>query len=119
MKIDTEHGYIDVSNDVFRMISGHAATNCLFVKGMGMRSVADGLVRILKREAMGRGVRVSFDDTGAVLIDLHIVVEFGANLTALCRSVMGEVTYNVSRLTGVRVGKVNVFVDSILVTSRR
>ncbi len=114
MTIQNENGIIDITNEVFTLISGHAATNCFGVKGMAQRNVKDGIVSLLKKENISKGVKVSFED-GKVVIELHIVVDHGVNIKAVCESIMTEVRYNVERLTKVKVKKVNVCVDSIMV----
>ena len=48
-------------------------------------------------------------------LELHIIVDNGVNLTAVCRSIMSEVRYVVSSTTGVEVKSVDVFVDSMRV----
>ena len=96
------------------MISGMAATNCFGVKGMAHRNVKDGIVGLLKRENIAKGVKVSFEDDEAV-IDLHIVVEHGVNIATVSNSIMTEVKYIVEQMTRVKVKSVNVFVDSIMV----
>ncbi len=48
-------------------------------------------------------------------IELHIIVENGVNIPAVCRSIMGEVKYVVNKNTGVTVKAVNVCVDSVTV----
>ncbi len=118
MKIQTSLGTIVISNEVFTTISGYAATNCFGVKGMATRNVQDGLVQLLRMESLSRGVRVFFpEDTDQINIELHIVVEHGVNIPALCSSIMSEVRYIVERLTGVSVGSVDVCVDSIMTGS--
>jgi uncharacterized alkaline shock family protein YloU len=114
MKTTTEKGIIEITNDVFTAISGCAATNCFGVKGMAIRSVADGLVHLLRREAMNKGVYITFTEDGQIEIELHIIIEHGVNITALSRSIMSEVSYHVARLTGVPVKSVHVCVDSIM-----
>ena len=52
MKFQTEQGEITISGEVFTNITGAAATNCYGVKGMAVRSKADGLVHLLRRESM-------------------------------------------------------------------
>ena len=94
-------------------ITGSAATNCYGVKGMAVRSKTDGLVHLLKRESMAKGVKVYYNEDGTVSIELHIIVENGVNLMAVCRSIMSEVRYVVSKTTGVEVRSVDVFVDSM------
>ena len=115
MNIQTEKGAIRITNSVFSNITGTAATNCFGVKGMAVRSATDGLVHLLKRESMSKGVKVAYHEDGTVSVELHIIVENGVNLPAVCRSIMSEVSYVVSKTTGVTVRSVDVFVDSMRV----
>jgi len=113
IKIQTPQGEISVSSAVFTNITGAAATNCFGVKGMAYRSMTDGLVHLLRREAMGKGVDITYNEDNTVSIELHIIVENGVNITTVCRSIMSEVKYVVTKNTGVTVREVNVFVDSV------
>ena len=97
MKLQTEKGEITISSDVFTNITGAAATNCYGVKGMAMRSKTDGLVHLLRRESMGKGVKVTYNEDSSVSIELHIIVDNGVNLMAVSRSIMSEVRYMVSQ----------------------
>jgi len=115
IEINNSKGNISISNDVFIALAGDAATNCFGVKGMALRSRTDGLVHLLRRESMGKGVHVTFDENGSVNIELHIIVENGVNIPVICDSIIGEVRYKVSAATGVPIGSVNVFVDSMTV----
>ena len=113
MKLENDLGEIRISSDVFTNVTGSAATNCYGVKGMAVRSTTDGLVHLLKRESMSKGVKVYYNEDGTVSIELHIIVENGVNLMAVCRSIMSEVRYVVSKTTGVEVAAVDVCVDSM------
>ena len=113
MRKQTEKGEICISNEVFTNITGAAATNCYGVKGMAVRSATDGLVHLLKRESMSKGVKVYYNEDSSVSIELHIIVENGVNLVAVCRSIMSEVRYVVSKTTGIAVKSVDVCVDSM------
>ena len=115
LKFHSEQGEISVSSAVFSNITGMAATNCFGVKGMAYRSMTDGLVHLLRPEAMSKGVKVTYNDDHTVSIELHIVVENGVNIATVCRSIMSEVKYVVSLNTGVTVKAVNVCVDSVTV----
>ena len=115
MKLQTEKGAITIGSDVFTNITGAAATNCFGVKGMAVRSKTDGLVHLLRRESMAKGVKVRFNEDDTVSIELHIIVENGVNLMAVCRSIMSEVRYVVSKTTGVEVASVDVCVDSMVI----
>ena len=74
MKLQTEKGAITIGSDVFTNITGAAATNCFGVKGMAVRSKTDGLVHLLRRESMAKGVKVRFNEDDTVSIELHIIV---------------------------------------------
>ena len=108
-----ENGSVVVSTSVYTDIAGTAAINCMSVKGMVARSVSDGLYHLLRRESMGKGVKVDFHKDGTISIDLHIMVGDGVNLSAVGKSIIDEVRYMVNKTTGTEVRNVNVFIDSI------
>ena len=64
MKIQTNKGEINISNEVFTTISGYAATNCFGVKGMAYRSMQDGLVQLLRRESLAKGIKITSLEDG-------------------------------------------------------
>ena len=115
IRVQTEHGEISVSSAVFTAITGAAATNCFGVKGMAYRSMTDGIVHLLRRESMSKGVRVEFHEDNTISIDLHIMVGNGVNFNAVSESIIEEVRYMVQKCTGTDVRAVNVFIDSITI----
>ena len=115
MKIQTEIGRIRIASEVFSNITGAVATSCYGVKGMAFRSKTDGLVHLLRREAMRKGVRVTFHDDKSISIDLHIVIDNGVNINAVGNAIIDEVRYVVTKSTGAEVKAVNVYVDSMTV----
>ena len=110
-----EHGSINVSTSVYTDIAGTAAINCLSVKGMVARSVSDGLYHLLRKESLGKGVKVDFHEDGTISIDLHIMVGNGVNLNAVGNSIIDEVRYMVKNCTGTDVRAVNVHIDSMMI----
>ncbi len=113
MKIQMEKGNLVISNDVFTQIAGAVATNCFGVKGMAVRSKTDGLVHLLRRESMAKGVKVTANEDESVTIDLHIIVDSGVNIAAISSSITNEVIYKVKQFTGVEVRSVEIYIDSI------
>ncbi len=109
----TDLGLIAVDSNVYTNIAGYAASNCFGVKGMAARSLTDGLVHLLRWEAMSKGVKVTFCNDGSIVIDLHIMVDRGVNIAAIGAAIISEVKYNVTKSTGTPVKAVNVYVDSI------
>ena len=110
---ENQNGAVSVANNVYTEIAGIAASNCFGVKGMVARSVKDGLFHLLRKEAMGKGVKVEMHDDNTVSIDVHIMVDSGVNMNAVGNSIISEVRYKVQSLTNTEVRDVNVFIDSI------
>ena len=110
-----ENGSVNVSTNVYVDIAGTAATNCFGVKGMAARSLSDGVYHLLRKESMGKGVRVEFHEDDTISIDLHIMVDGGVNLNAVGASIISEVRYVVTKCTGTQVRGVNVYIDSMMI----
>ena len=111
---NNENGSVNISTGVYTDIAGTAASNCFGVKGMAARSVTDGVYHLLRKESMGKGVRVEFHEDDTISIDLHVMVDHGVNLAAVGASIISEVRYVVTKSTGTEVRAVNVYFDSII-----
>ncbi len=112
---ETKRGTVSISSSVYTDIAGTAASNCFGVKGMAARGVRDGIIRLLRRESAGKGVRVYLHEDNTITIDLHIIVDNHVNLSAVSESIISEVRYVVTRTTGTEVRAVNVYVESMVV----
>lgn len=105
-------GSVEISQEYFANMVGKAASECFGVAGM-ISSTYQGLKSIISsKEAPDRGVRVRTDD-GKLIIDLHIAVTYGVNISAIVKSIVHKVRYTVEESTGLKVAKVNVYVDSM------
>ena len=113
-KLLNELGMIEIDSDVIAKIAGFEATKCYGVVGMAFKNKADGLVSLLRRESISKGVHVSVKEEKLV-IDLHIVAEFGINIAEISKNIVANVKYVIEKLTGFAVAEVNLFVDSVRV----
>ena len=113
VKLEHDNGFVFINADVFTTLVGDAATSCFGVKGMAIRSMTDGLVHLLKKEAMGKGVYITYNDDNSVAIELHIMIDQGVNVPVICENIISEVSYKITSSTGIAVRQVDVFVDSI------
>ena len=114
--IQSKRGDIIITDEVITFLAGDAATNCFGVKGMAGKAKESGIYQLLRRESMSKGVSVTYNEDESISIKLHIVVDHGVNLTALCSSIMNEVSYKVNAATGIVVKNVDVFVDSMVIS---
>ena len=112
---NNENGSVNVSTGVYTDIAGTAATNCFGVKGMAARSMKDGVYHLLRKESARKGVLVDFHEDNSITINLHIIVEYGVNLSAIANSIISEVRYIVTKTTGTDIRDVNVYIDSVVV----
>ena len=113
IKLENELGIIEISQEYFANLVGRAVSECFGVAGMVFSNPGQGLRQILTRkEAADKGVRVRAVG-GRLVVDLHIAVTYGVNISAIVNSIINKVRYTVEEVTGLEVAKVNVFVDSM------
>jgi uncharacterized alkaline shock family protein YloU len=104
----SELGRITIATDAIAQIVGHTAAECYGVVGMAGK----GLKRLLTRDRLTQGIEVSRRADG-LLLDLHVVVEYGLNLAQVAATVRSRVAYEVERLTGLRVAAVEVHIEDV------
>lgn len=115
-KIKNEYGTVTVDNEVIARIAGLAAMENYGIVGMAAKNVKDGLVQLLKLESLTKGVRLSFDDD-KLSIGLHIIVEYGTNIPAIAETLISAVKYKVEEFVGVKVERIDIFVEGVRVDS--
>ena len=115
LKLGTHLGTIELTSGYLSALIGHAAASCFGVVRMNPAGASQGVkATVLKRESIDNGVRVYVPKgSRQVVIDLHITVSYGVNVTAITDSIMNKVRYVVQSETGLEVRKVNVFVDGM------
>lgn len=106
-------GTIDISQNFFVNLVGVTATSCFGVAGMAVSDPAQGfLSKVLRSREDSRGVKIR-SRNGRLTIDLHIIVMYGTNVSAIVKSIMHKVSYTVEDVTGIQVDHVNVYVDGM------
>ena len=114
MLIKNEYGTIAIENEVIARIAGMAAMDCYGIVGMAAKNVKDGLVQLLKRESLTKGIQLAVSED-SLTIDLHIIVEYGTNISAIADTLVSTVQYKVQEYVGLRVAQVNIFVEGVRV----
>lgn len=113
-KIVNNLGTITIENEVIARIAGEAAMDCYGIVGMAAKNVKDGIVQLLKRESLTKGVVLHFVDD-CVSVDFHIIVEYGTNIVAIGEILVSNVKYRVEEFLGIKTGKINIFVEAVRV----
>lgn len=113
LTVPSELGTITISPEAVAQIVGRVAAECYGVVGMAVRGPArERVTQLLPRGRPGRGIIVRNVD-GAVALDLHVVVAYGLNLAEVAATVRSQVTYEVERLTGLKVASVGVHIQDV------
>ena len=113
-KLENQYGTISIENEVIARIAGLTAIDCYGIVGMAAKNVKDGFVHLLKRESFTKGIRINVNED-KISIDLHIIVEYGTNITAIAENIISTVKYKVETVCGIEVEQVNVFVEGVRV----
>ncbi|MBP3361702.1 MAG: Asp23/Gls24 family envelope stress response protein [Clostridia bacterium] len=108
-------GNVNVSSKLISDIAAKVTESCYGVVGMAARNKTDGFVNLLRGENKAHGIKVSFNENKAI-VELHIVVEFGLNITSTCKSIANRVRYTLETVTGIPVRSVNIRVEGIRVS---
>jgi len=113
-KFRTPLGTVTVNEEVLLRVAGYTALECYGIVGMASKRTTDGIVQLLGRENLGRGVRIRADED-KVDVELYIIVEYGISIGVVATAIIDTVKYKIEHLTGIKVGRVNVSVEDIRV----
>ena len=112
--MNTHLGNIVVDNEVIAQYAGSVAVECFGIVGMPGVNVKDGLVRLLKRDSITRGIAVSINNNKLIL-DFHVIVSYGVSILAVADNLVSNVKYKVEEFTGIEIEKINIFVEGVRV----
>ena len=113
-KMNTELGNIIIDTEAIAQYAGTEAMECFGIVGMASYSVKDGLVRLLKRESLTRGINVVLNKN-RITIDFHVIVSYGVSIPAMAENLTSNVKYRVEEFTGLTVEKINIYVEGVRV----
>jgi len=113
-QLSTEYGRVTIDEEVVAKYVGSAAVECFGVVGMAYVSMADGIVKLLRRDSLGQGVNVSLNNN-RLTIELHIIVVYGVSIQTVAKNLISNVKYNVENCTGMKVDKISIYVEGVRV----
>lgn len=113
--MSTDLGIITIDPEVIAKYAGTVAVECFGIVGMAAVNVKDGLVHLLKRESLTRGIKVNISDDNHVSLSFHIIVSYGVSILAVTDNLISNVKYRVEEFSGMPVDKINVYVEGVRV----
>lgn len=109
MSVNTSNSYgkISISDLAIAKVASHAATESYGIVKTVARRFTDSLAELLKKDAGGRGVRVTTSGN-RIYIDVYVIVKYGVSINAVAESLKETIKYRVESFTGMIVDTVNV-----------
>ena len=95
--------------------AGSVAMECFGIVGMAAINVTDGLVHLLKRASLTRGIQVNISEENHVTLDFHIIVAYGVSISAVTDNLISNVKYRVEEFSGMPVDKINIYIEGVRV----
>ena len=112
--LENKLGKVSIDSEVIAQYAGSTAVECFGIVGMAAVSMKDGLVHLLKKDSITRGINVSLEDN-ELTIDFHVIVSYGVSILAVYNNLTDSVKYHVEEFTGIRVKKINMYVEGVRV----
>ena len=103
-------GRISISHEAVAHIVGRVAAEAYGVVAMAPRNPRE---KLLLRDRLRQGITVGGSAEEGVTIELSVVVEYGLNLAEVASTLRNRVSYEVERLTGLKVAGVEVRIQDV------
>ncbi|MCR6545957.1 Asp23/Gls24 family envelope stress response protein [Dehalobacterium formicoaceticum] len=104
-------GTIRIADDVVAVIAGLAATEVEGVAGMS-GGIAGGIVEMLGRKNLAKGVKVEVGEKEAA-IDIFVIVLYNVRIPDVALKIQENVKKAIETMTGLKVVEVNVHVQGV------
>ena len=88
---------------------------CFGIVGMAAVNMKDGLVHLLRKESLTKGIHVSMSEENHITIDFHIIVAYGVSISAVTDNLISNVKYRVEEFSGMPVDKINIYIEGVRV----
>jgi uncharacterized alkaline shock family protein YloU len=114
-QMNTKLGKVVIDKDVIATYAGSVAVECAGIVGMAAVNVKDGLVRLLKKDYLNHGINVTVKENNKIVIDFHVIVSYGVNISTVMDNLIYTVKYKVEEFTGMEIEKIYVYVEGVRV----
>ena len=113
LKLENHLGTTTITTEYFAGLIGNVVSSCYGVVGISASTPVQGMLRrVSGRSTPAQGVKIKAIGDKLV-VDIHIKVLYGINVSAIVKSIMNKVRYAVSQAVGLQLAKINVFVDDM------
>ena len=113
--MSTDLGIITIDPEVIAKYAGSVAVECFGIVGMAAVSMKDGLVKLLKKESLTKGIQVGISDENKITLNFQVIVAYGVSISAVTDNLISNVKYKVEEFTGMSVDKINIYIEGVRV----
>ena len=82
---------------------------------MAAVNMKDGIVKLLKKDSITRGIVVSVGEDNKLTLNFHVIVSYGVSILTVANNLVDSVRYKVEEFTGLEIEKINIFVEGVRV----
>jgi uncharacterized alkaline shock family protein YloU len=108
-------GKIEIADSAIATVVHEAVLSCYGIVDLAPRSLTSAIGRRLGIASDARGIEIDVKDN-RVSIELSVVMEYGTPIFTVASNVMQAVKFQVERVLGMDVERVNVNVDGLHVS---
>lgn len=107
-----ELGKIELAPEVIEVIAGIAVTE---VEGVAATrgNLATGVAERFGKKVHSKGVKSSFSEDGAIIIDVYCSVKFGHSIPKVAKGVQSQIRQTIFDMTSIETSEVNVHITGV------
>ena len=108
-------GTVSIDSEVVATYAGSVAVECFGIVGMAAVNMKDGLVKLLKKDYLHHCISVEIEENNRITLDFHVIVSYGVSISTVSDNLISTVKYKVEEFTGMKIEKINIFVEGVRV----
>lgn len=113
ISIESHIGKIEITEEYIRGVVRNTVKSCFGVAGLNSGGFKENILSLMGKkrpEELGVSIR---SKNGIPVIDLHITVAFGTNISAVAESIRNKTAFAVKEAAGTDTAEVNVYIDNM------
>ena len=113
-RMDTDLGEVIINPDVIATYAGGVAVECFGIVGMAGLNLKDGVIKVLRRDFLRRGINVTINQN-RISLDFHVIMAYGVSIQAVVENLISNVRYKMEEFTGMELERIRVYVEGVRV----
>ena len=113
LQMKNQFGLVTIEDRVIANIASAATLETYGIVGLAARNTKDGIYELLKLENATKGVCVESTGPNSMIIQLHVIMEYGIRIAIVAQNVIEKVKYSVESQTGLIVDSVDLIVQGL------